>query len=126
MSGYQESDRETDGMRLLDEARRAGLHVYQADDGRLVVEGPKRHDKLARALVKAKPDVVAALAQEPESSAGVCTRCRERVSYRVVAYWSPNERLCSTCCEWVAADFDARDAWPAPDWSDIREGLADR
>jgi hypothetical protein len=105
MSGYQESDRETDGMRLLDEARRAGLYVYQADDGHLVIEGPKSHDKLARALLKAKADVVAALAQQPAGSPGVCTRCGEWTSYRVEAYWSRNEQLCSRCCEWGRRRF---------------------
>jgi len=49
------------GLRLLDEARAAGLSVT-ADGERLVIRGPKRAASVARRLIAGKSDVMAALA----------------------------------------------------------------
>jgi hypothetical protein len=49
-----------DGMTLLEEARSAGLTV-RAEDGRLVVRGPKRAGDLAQRLLANKDQILAAL-----------------------------------------------------------------
>jgi hypothetical protein len=54
-----------DGLTLLRQARQAGLRVATEDD-RLVVEGPRRLEPMARALLAAKPQVLRALAAEDE------------------------------------------------------------
>jgi hypothetical protein len=72
-----------DASELLVEAFRVGLEVRQEGD-KLVVRGPKRHSKLAEALLAAKPAVLAALAQGCEVS---CSRCGRPAPRVVVAYW---------------------------------------
>lgn len=52
-----------DGLMLLRQARQAGLRVG-ADGDRLVVEGPRRLETMARALLAEKPEVLRSLAQE--------------------------------------------------------------
>lgn len=54
-----------DGMILLRQARFAGLHVT-ADGATLVVEGPRRLEPIAQALLAEKPEVMRALAEEQE------------------------------------------------------------
>jgi hypothetical protein len=54
-----------DGLTLLRQAREAGLRVG-TDGDRLFVEGPRRLEPMARALLAAKPRVVQALAAEDE------------------------------------------------------------
>lgn len=49
-----------DGLTLLDEARVAGLDVYE-NAGKLVVRGPDSLEPLARRLLAAKPQVLMAL-----------------------------------------------------------------
>src|SRR5262249_26773902 len=51
-------------MRLLDEARAAGLAVA-IDGDRLVVRGPRRAESVARKLLANKREVIAALAEAP-------------------------------------------------------------
>lgn len=50
-----------DDLRLIAEARAAGLTV-NAVDGRLVVRGPRRAEATARRLVERKAEMMAALA----------------------------------------------------------------
>lgn len=52
-----------DGLTLLRQARQAGLRVG-ADGDRLVVEGPRRLETMAGALLAEKPEVLRALARE--------------------------------------------------------------
>jgi hypothetical protein len=52
-----------DGVTLLRQARAAGLSV-RADGDRLAVEGPRRLEPVARALLDAKPGILAALERE--------------------------------------------------------------
>jgi hypothetical protein len=52
-----------DGLMLLRQARQAGLRVG-ADGDRLVVEGPRRLESMARTLLAEKPEVLRALARE--------------------------------------------------------------
>lgn len=52
-----------DGLILLRDARRAGLRVKASGD-RLVVEGPRRLEAMARTLLAEKPRVLRALAEE--------------------------------------------------------------
>ncbi len=106
-----------DASELLVEAHRVGLKVWQQGD-KLKVEGPKRYAELAQALLAAKPAVLAELARGSE-----CSRC-EQPGRVVPAYWDESVQLCPTCCAEVAADFDRRDAWPEPDWSDAGEAIA--
>ena len=54
-----------DGLTLLLDARRAGLEVTVRDD-QLVLQGPRRLEPLAKALIAEKPLVLAALAEEHE------------------------------------------------------------
>jgi hypothetical protein len=54
-----------DGLMLLRQARQAGLRVG-TDGNRLVVEGPRRLETMAEALLADKPAVLRALAQEGE------------------------------------------------------------
>lgn len=46
---------------LLANARRAGLALARRD-GQLVIRGPREHERLVRALLDRKPDVLAVLA----------------------------------------------------------------
>ena len=52
-----------DGLTRLRQAREAGLRVG-VDGGRLVVEGPRRLEPIARTLLAEKPDILRALADE--------------------------------------------------------------
>jgi hypothetical protein len=52
-----------DGLTLLREARRAGLRVAAQGD-RLVVQGPRRLEQVAHALLAEKPQILRALAEE--------------------------------------------------------------
>lgn len=54
-----------DGLTLLRQARLAGLRVG-ADGDRLVVEGPRRLEPIARTLLAEKPGILRALADEQE------------------------------------------------------------
>ena len=54
-----------DGLNLLREARQAGLEVTATGD-RLVVQGPRRLEAVARTLLAQKPTVLEALVQEHE------------------------------------------------------------
>jgi hypothetical protein len=65
-----------DGVTLLRRARNAGLKVA-AEDGKLVVRGPRRAEPIALLLLAHKPTVIAALAGE--------WRARHR---EALAYWS--------------------------------------
>lgn len=57
---------------LLDEARRAGLRLAPAGD-RLVIRGPKKADRLARALLEYKVEVLALLRREAAVTCGTAT-----------------------------------------------------
>ena len=52
-----------EGLNLLDRAREVGLSV-RAEDGQLVVVGPRRHEALASALLAHKAEVLAELELE--------------------------------------------------------------
>ena len=57
-----------DAVILLRKAREAGLRV-SARDGRLVVEGPRRLEPLARSVLAEKPRILRALEQETDAVA---------------------------------------------------------
>lgn len=54
-----------DSLTLLREARRAGLQVAARGD-KLVVQGPRRLESVARSLLAEKPRILRALAEERE------------------------------------------------------------
>jgi len=62
-----------DGLTLLRQAREAGLRVG-TDGDRLLIEGPRRLEAVARALLVEKPQVLRALSQE-----------QDEIAWRVVA-----------------------------------------
>ncbi|NOS99422.1 MAG: hypothetical protein HOP29_02210 [Phycisphaerales bacterium] len=82
-----------DGVTLLREAAESGLAVT-ADDGRLVVRGPRRLEALAKRLIEHKPMVLAALAGEPVEIIGrTCIRFtadateHDKAVVRAMAEW---------------------------------------
>ena len=103
-----------DALGLLAEARRAGL-VVRFEAGVLVVDGPRRLEPLARALLAAKPGVLAALAT-------YCARCGAAGTRLVVSYWGP--AYCASCCPEVAAEHDEHGTWPPVPWDEERGGPA--
>jgi hypothetical protein len=64
-----------DGVTLLREARQAGLRITATGET-LVVQGPRRLEPMARALLVEKPQILRALADEDELVAGPEGRSR--------------------------------------------------
>ncbi len=86
-----------DGVKLLAQARDLGFRVT-LKGSTLVVRGPKDQEALARRLIQAKPEVVAALQEEAArrafpTPATLCPQCNGLMFWRRHhGHW-----LCATC-----------------------------
>src|SRR2546428_11357962 len=97
------------GMKLLDEARAAGLKV-RAEGDRLIVRGPKSAERVAKALLEKKADVLALLSQQ---SPFPCPACKGAVRLEPAGPEELPTRIwtCVQCGAWGGTRDSA--AYPA-------------
>ena len=71
------------GVKLLEEARAAGLKVRVEGD-RLIVRGPKSAERVAKALLEKKAEVLALLNRQPQYSPWPCEHCGQPAEIEAV------------------------------------------
>ena len=102
------------GMKLLEEARAAGLKVRVEGD-RLIVRGPKSTERVARTLLEKKAEVLALLSQQ---SPFPCPECKRaiRLEPAVPEEFPTRIWMCVQCGAWGATRDGAASpvVWVSP------------